>query len=97
MKNVGASMKVFVPAKVKRAVVFTLISFAFVSPAFAVLRPLFPAKPVSPVSGEIAVIGDDFVLGVQKPGNNDDNQMKWQLIPPSKRIQSEASVCSLTR
>jgi hypothetical protein len=97
MKNVGASMKVFVPAKVKCAVVFTPISFAFVSPAFAVLRSLFPAKPVPPFSGEIIVIGDDFVLGVQKPGNNDDNQMKWQLIPPSKRIQSEASVCSLTR
>ena len=50
MKNVGPSMKVFVPAKVKCAVVFALISFAFVSPAVAVLRPLFPAKPVPPLT-----------------------------------------------
>jgi hypothetical protein len=36
MKNVGARMKVFVPARMKCAVVFTLISLAFVSQAFAV-------------------------------------------------------------
>lgn len=62
MKNVGPSMKVFVPIKVKCAAVFTLISFAFVAPAVAVLRPLFPAKPVPPYNGELIIIGDDLVL-----------------------------------
>lgn len=55
-------MKAFVPAKVKCAAVFTLISFAFVSPAFAVLRPLFPSKPVRPYNGEVIIIGDDLGL-----------------------------------
>jgi hypothetical protein len=70
MKNVGAPTKGFVPAKMKCAVVFTLISLAFVSPALAVLRPLFPAKPTPPVSGEVVIIGDDLVLGFKRtPGN----------------------------
>jgi hypothetical protein len=47
----------------KSAVVFILISLAFVSSAFAVLRPLFPAKPAPPFNGEIIIIGDDLVLG----------------------------------
>jgi hypothetical protein len=55
-------MKVFVPVKIKCAAVFTLISLAFVSPAFAVLRPLFPAKPVPPYNGEVIIIGDGLVL-----------------------------------
>jgi hypothetical protein len=62
MKNGEASMKAFVPAKIKCAVVFTLIWFAFVSPAFAVLRPLFPAKPMPPYNGEVIIIGDDLAL-----------------------------------
>jgi hypothetical protein len=47
----------------KSAVVFILISLAFVSSAFAVLRPLFPVKPAPPFNGEIIIIGDDLVLG----------------------------------
>jgi hypothetical protein len=66
MKNIGASLKVFTPVKMKCAVVFALTSLAFVSPAFAVLRPLFPAKPTPPFSGEVIVIGDDLVLEFKK-------------------------------
>ena len=54
--------------KMKCAVVSTLISVAFVSQAFAVLRPLFPIKPAAPFNGELIVIGDDFVLrSTKKP------------------------------
>ena len=61
MKTVGAT-------KMKCAVVSTLISLAFVSQAFAVLRPLFPIKPAAPFNGEVIVIGDDFVLrSTKKP------------------------------
>ena len=99
--KMGRTLKVFVVVKMKLRVVFALISLGFVSHAFAVLRPPFPAKPVPPYNGEVIIEGDDLVPGSKRmPGNlgiNDDNQMKWQLIPASKRIQSEASVCSLTR
>ena len=47
----------------KCAVVSALISLAFVSQAFAVLRPLFPAKPAPPFNGEVIIIGDDSVMG----------------------------------
>jgi hypothetical protein len=47
--------------KVKRAVVFTLVSLAFVSQAFAVLRPPFPAKPAAPFDGELIIIEDHLV------------------------------------
>jgi hypothetical protein len=90
MKDLRTSMKVFVATKTKCAVVCVLSSLAFVSQASGVLRSLFPAKPAPPFSDEVIVIGDDFVLRVQKPGNNDGNQMKGQLTRPSKRIQSEA-------
>jgi hypothetical protein len=50
----------------KSAVLFILISLAFASQAFAVLRPLFPAKPAPPFNGEIIIIGDDLVLGSAK-------------------------------
>ncbi len=61
MKTVGAT-------KMKCAVVSILISLAFVSQAFAVLRPLFPIKPAAPFNGEVIVIGDDFVLrSTKKP------------------------------
>jgi hypothetical protein len=56
-------MKVFLAMKMKCAVVFALISLAFVSQAFAVLRPLFPAKPAPPFNGEVIIIGDDSVMG----------------------------------
>ena len=42
--------------QMKCAVVATLISLAFVSQAFAVLRPLFPIKPAAPSNGELIVI-----------------------------------------
>ncbi len=54
-------MKVFFAARVKYAVVSVLISIAFESQAFAVLRPLFPTKPEPPFSGEAIVIRDDLV------------------------------------
>jgi hypothetical protein len=44
----------------KCAVVSALISIAFVSQAFAVLRPLVPAKPAPPFNRELIIIGDDF-------------------------------------
>jgi hypothetical protein len=54
--------------KMKRAVVATLISLAFVSQASAVLRPLFPIKPAALFNGELIVLGDDFALrSTKKP------------------------------
>jgi hypothetical protein len=54
--------------KTKCQVSAILISLAFVSQAFAVLRPLFPVKPAAPSNGELIVIGDDFVLrSAKKP------------------------------
>jgi hypothetical protein len=50
----------------KCAVVSALISLAFVSQAFAVLRPLFPAKPAPPFNGEVIIIEDDSVMGMCK-------------------------------
>ena len=45
----------------KCAAVFVLVSIAFVSQTFAVLRPLFPAKPAPPFSGEFITFGDDSI------------------------------------
>ncbi len=59
-------MKVFLATKMKCAVVSALISLVFVSQAFAVLRPLFPAKPAPPFNGEVIIIGDDSVMGACK-------------------------------
>ena len=56
-------MKVFLATKMKCAVVSALISITFVSQAFAVLRPIFPAKPAPPFNGELIIIGDDSVMG----------------------------------
>jgi len=53
-------VKLFLATKMKCAVVSALISLAFVSQASAVLRPLFPAKPVPPFNGEVIIIGGDF-------------------------------------
>ena len=36
-----------------------LTTFAFVSQAFAVVRPLFPVEAAPPYNGEVVVIGDD--------------------------------------
>ena len=60
------AMKLFLATRMKCAVVSALISIAFVSQAFAVLRPLFPAKPAPPFNGEVIIIGDDSVMGVCK-------------------------------
>ena len=51
----------------KRAVVSTLISLAFISQAFAVLRPLFPIKPAAPFNGEVIVIDDLVLRSAKKP------------------------------
>ena len=55
-------MNLFLATKMKCAVASALISLAFVSQAFAVLRPLFPAKPAPPFNGEAIIIGDDSVM-----------------------------------
>ena len=61
-------MKPVFTTKMKCAVVSAFVSLAFVSPASAVLRPLFPIKPAAPFNGELIVIGDDFVLrSTKKP------------------------------
>jgi hypothetical protein len=54
------SMKVSFTANMKCAAASILLSFALLSQAFAVLRPLFPSKPAPPFSGEPIVIGDDL-------------------------------------
>jgi hypothetical protein len=59
------SVKLFLATKMKCAVVSALISIAFVSQAFAVLRPLFPAKPAPPFNGEVTIIGGDSVTAIQ--------------------------------
>jgi len=43
------------------AAVIALVSIAFVSQAFGVLRPLFPAKAAPPFNGELIVIGNDSI------------------------------------
>ncbi len=56
-------MKVFLPTKMKCPVVSALISIAFLSQAFAVLRPLVPVKPEPPFNGEPIIIEEDSVVG----------------------------------
>jgi hypothetical protein len=57
------AVKLFLATRMKCAVVSALISLAFVSQAFAVLRALFPAKSAQPFNGEAIIIGDDSVMG----------------------------------
>jgi hypothetical protein len=45
----------------KCAAAIIVVSLALVSQGLAVLRPLFPAKPAPPFSGEALVIADDSV------------------------------------
>ena len=66
------SVKLFLATKMKWAVVSALIWIAFVSQAFAVLRPLFPAKPAPPFNGELIIIGDDSVMGYARKRLLDD-------------------------
>ncbi len=50
----------------KCAAVCILVCLALVSPAFALLRPLFPVKAAPPFSSGAIVIGDDLVPGSAK-------------------------------
>jgi hypothetical protein len=50
----------------KCAAVCILVCLALVSPAFALLRPLFPVKAAPPFRGEAILIGDDLVQGSVK-------------------------------
>jgi len=45
----------------KCAAVIMIVSIAFVSRGFAVLRPLFPAKASPPFNGEVIVIGNGSI------------------------------------
>jgi hypothetical protein len=54
-------------ADMKCAAVFIVVSIGFASQTFAVLRPLFPAKPAPPFSGEAISIGDN---STRHPGWN---------------------------
>jgi hypothetical protein len=76
MKNAGTFVKVFLTTKMKYAAVSTLIFLAFVSQASAVLRPLFPAKPAPPFSGEAIVIGDDLVRGFCPKASGTNTEVK---------------------
>jgi hypothetical protein len=61
-------MKPVFTTQMRYAVVSTLVSLAFVSQAFAVLRPLFPIKPAAPFNGELIIVGDDLALrSAKKP------------------------------
>ena len=65
-------MKLFLATKMKCAVVSALISIAFVSQAFAVLRPLVPAKPAPPFKGDLIIIGDESVRKCERKHLVDD-------------------------
>jgi len=73
-------MRVFSATKLKYAAVSAVIFLAFTSQTFALLRPLFPAKPTPPVNGELA-IGDDLAVGpVSKHLLKHRNQLR-QSVP----------------
>ena len=61
MKGIQTSAKLLGAMNVTRAVVSGLVSLVFVSQAFAVLRPPFPAKPAAPFNGELIIVGEDLV------------------------------------
>ena len=52
--------------KIECAVAAAFVSLAFASQALAVLRPMFPIKPMAPSDGELIVIGDELVLRLTK-------------------------------
>ena len=61
-------MKVVLATQIKCALACAFVSLALVSQTSAVLRPLFPIKPVAPTNGEVIVIGDELVLqSARKP------------------------------
>jgi len=45
----------------KCAAAIAIVSIAFVSQAFAVLRPLFPEKPAPPFNGELIMMRNDSI------------------------------------
>ena len=61
-------MKVGLATQIKCGLVSAFVSLALVSQTSAVLRPLFPIKPVAPTNDEVIVIGDELVLrSAKKP------------------------------
>ena len=82
--------------KMKCAVVVTLISLAFVSQTFAVLRPLFPIKPVAPSNGEFIVVGDELVLrAAKKPMLHHRGQAQYPVPgPPAMAFVMRAVPCT---
>ena len=54
-------MKLLLVRKMNFALLSALISLAFVSQVFAVLRPLVPAKPTPPCNGELIIIEDNSI------------------------------------
>jgi len=61
-------MKTVMLTKMKCAAVCAFLLLEFVSPASAVLRPLFPFKPAPPSEGELTVTEDEASLRlVKKP------------------------------
>jgi len=61
-------VKVVLATQIKCALASAFVLLVFVSQASAVLRPLFPIKPVAPTNGEVIVIGDELVLrSAKKP------------------------------
>jgi hypothetical protein len=61
VKGIQTSAKLLGATNVRCAVVSGLVSLAFVSQAFAVLRPPFPAKPAAPFDAELIIVGEDLV------------------------------------
>jgi hypothetical protein len=48
-------------ATMKRAAIALLLFLTVASPAFAILRPRYPTRPMPPFSGEWIIIGDDAI------------------------------------
>jgi len=44
-----------------------LLSLVFISPAFAILRPRFPVKPMPPYGGHFTIIGQDIAKPAPAP------------------------------
>jgi hypothetical protein len=61
-------MKIMTATRMKYALIAAFVLLAFVSQTSAVLRPLFPIKPLAPSNGEVVVIGDELALrSAKKP------------------------------
>ena len=68
-------MKVGLATQIKCGLVSAFVLLALVSQTSAVLRPLFPIKPVAPTNDEVIVIGDELVLrSAKKPPLHDRGQ-----------------------